>query len=169
MKFKQFISDKKIIIKLIIIAVMLAIDLISKSYFADYFLSGEESYSVFMGFITFTYLENDGAAFGSFAGSTLLLSLVSVAFVVVFVILDLKQKNQNGLYVTAFSFILAGAVGNLVDRICFSYVRDFIKFSIFGFVCNIADILVCFGVVLYILDMIITMCRENRLKRENNE
>jgi len=169
MRFRKFLKNKRIVFKLILIIVMLAIDLISKSYFADYFMSGEESYSIFMGFITLTYLQNDGAAFGSLSGNTFMLSLISIVFVVVFVILDLKQKNQGILYTTAFSFIIAGAIGNLVDRICLSYVRDFIKFSCFGFVCNIADILVCLGVFIYILDMLLCAYKERKVERDTDE
>ena len=119
-----------------------------------YFEAGNEPISILWGMVTFTYVKNTGAAFGSFASSTVILTIISVVFVLVFTVVDYFHNRQSKLYLTGFWLIIAGAMGNFVDRLFLCYVRDFIRLRMFGFVCNIADILICIGVAIYLLDML---------------
>ena len=101
---------------------------------------------------------NTGAAWGIMNGKTGMLILISCIMLVALFIFNKFVGNKNTLYCIAFGLIIGGAVGNLVDRIALSYVRDFIfldfwpTFPVF----NVADSCLCVGAVLmavYILFM----------------
>lgn len=155
MRFKEYIIEKKLIWKIVLVVGLCLIDLLTKAFFAGYFYSGGESIEIIDGVIELTYVENTGAAFGSFGDFTIILTIISGVFIVGFVLFDILYKKRYGkVYITAYTFVIAGALGNFVDRIFFGYVRDFIRLPMFNFVCNIADILICVGVVLYAVDIL---------------
>ena len=100
---------------------------------------------------TIEFVRNYGAAFNIFSGNRLFLSFVSVISTVIlsyFVFIsENKTFNKYGL-----SFILAGSVGNGIDRILNGYVIDFIKIKFINFpVFNIADIAINIGVLILII------------------
>ena len=159
---KITINKKSLIWKIALVILFVLLDLVTKNFFMQYFASGNSEISILSGFLTFTYYENSGAAFGSFSDSTVMLTIISIVFVIVFIIIDLFQNDNSKLYITSFSLIIAGAVGNMIDRIALHYVRDFIKLSIFNFVFNIADACICIGVFLYILNVIISEFRKTK-------
>lgn len=93
-----------------------------------------------------TYTRNTGAAFSSFSGLTWLLSLVSLAAAAVIAVLLWKNYFPGFWGKLSLSFILAGAVGNLIDRVWLGFVTDmfettFMEFAVF----NVADICVVCG------------------------
>ena len=87
---------------------------------------------------------NKGAAFGLFQGYTTLLIIISL-IVLVICIYYYKDKNLR----LGLSFLIAGIIGNLIDRIILGYVRDFIDIGIFP-VFNLADSFNVIGVGLLI-------------------
>ena len=102
-----------------------------------------------------TYTKNTGAAFSSFSGLTWLLALVSLGATVVIAVLIWKNFFPGVWGKLSLSLILAGAVGNLIDRVFLGFVTDmfattFINFAVF----NVADICVTVGgflMVVYVL------------------
>ena len=102
-----------------------------------------------------TYTRNTGAAFSSFSGMTWLLTLVSLGASVVVAVLLAKSYFPGFWGKLSLSLILAGAVGNLIDRAFLGFVTDmfettFMEFAVF----NVADICVVVGgflMVLYVL------------------
>ncbi len=92
----------------------------------------------------FGNVKNYGAAFGILQGYTTFLIIVSLA-VIVICFYYYKYKNLR----LGLSFILAGAIGNLIDRIFLDYVRDFIDLK-FWPVFNLADMFNVIGVILLI-------------------
>ena len=95
-------------------------------------------------------IRNYGAAFNIFTGSRLFLTFVSVISAIILTyfifISESKHINKNGL-----SFILAGTIGNGIDRIFNGYVIDFIKIKFIDFpIFNIADIVINIGVLFLI-------------------
>ena len=97
------------------------------------------------------FVRNYGAAFNIFEGSRLFLSFISVISTIILsyfiFISETKLINKYGL-----SFILAGTIGNGIDRILNGYVIDFIKIKYFNFpVFNIADIAINIGVLILII------------------
>ena len=99
-----------------------------------------------------TYTKNTGAAFSSFSGLTWLLALVSLGASVVIALLIWKNFFPGLWGKLSLSLILAGAVGNLIDRVFLGFVTDmfattFINFAVF----NVADICVTVGGALMIV------------------
>ena len=95
-------------------------------------------------------VQNTGAAWGMFGGKVVGLILVSLLMILALFVFNHFVKNKNTFYCLSFGFIIGGAVGNLIDRIAFNYVRDFIfldfwpTFPVF----NVADSFLCVGAVM---------------------
>ncbi len=108
------------------------------------------------GFFNLTYVRNTGAAFGIFAGSAeifrrpflILVSIIAIGFI--FVMLKRLPEKGTGL-ITALAFILGGAAGNLIDRIVYGEVIDFLDFywgSYHWPAFNLADSFITVGVAI---------------------
>ena len=95
------------------------------------------------------FVKNYGAAFNIFSGNIIFLSFTSVIFSIILIYLILRKNNTKFINYLSYSFILAGAVGNGIDRLVNGYVIDFINLNIINFpVFNIADISINIGFVL---------------------
>lgn len=106
--------------------------------------------TVIPGFFKIEYLKNTGAAWSMLSSKTALLTLVSAVAIGV-MLWYLLTKKTTPVQETALCLMIAGAAGNFIDRLCLSYVRDFLSFNIFGYpfpVFNIADCALCIGVFL---------------------
>jgi len=91
--------------------------------------------------ISLTYCENTGASFSILQGQRAALIAISMIFVTVAVVLLVSGKIKAKLMVLAATLIIAGGIGNLIDRIANGFVVDFIDFKSIGFaVFNFADI-----------------------------
>jgi signal peptidase II len=99
--------------------------------------------------VTFNHTENEGIAFGAFAGRPwLVFGLMTVALVVL-IGFYLKNRTRPGLWL-ATGLLLGGAFGNAIDRVSLGYVRDFISFPHFPSF-NLADVAITFGVIILVL------------------
>lgn len=159
---------KSYIIMAIVVVVGIVIDLVTKILFANA-LAGEDGIVVIPNFFEFVYVENTGAAYGMLGGNIVLLIIITLVFIVGFVVYDYFNHANNWWYVLGMSLILSGAVGNFLDRIFLGYVRDFISIRLFSFVFNIADLLITVGVICFVIYLIISIVRENREKKGNNK
>jgi signal peptidase II len=121
-----------------------------------------QSVSVLAGLLDITYVRNSGAAFGLFASvdssvKAILLNSVAVLVFLVVSAYALRSSHRSIRLQVGFALILGGAVGNLLDRVRFGYVVDFLDFSISGHhwpAFNVADSAICVGVGLLFLDML---------------
>ncbi len=152
---------KKLIFKLslefLLIILLITLDLLTKIYiYGPINLSGVDIILI-KDVLRFTSVENTGASFGIFSDHTLILSIVSLITVIgaiVAQILTAKQFNKP-LFRISLSLIIAGGIGNLVDRFSFGFVRDFIYFELIDFaVFNIADSCLTIGCILLIIFII---------------
>lgn len=93
---------------------------------------------------------NSGAAWGILSGKTITLIIISLLMIVALFLYNHFVKHKSTFYCIAFGFIIGGAVGNLIDRICLGYVRDFIYLDFFPSfpVFNFADSFLCVGAVM---------------------
>ncbi|MGN0961726.1 MAG: signal peptidase II [Christensenellales bacterium] len=146
-----------------IIVVGVVIDLITKIIFANILLNGE--IVLIPSLLKFTYVENTGAAYGMFGGRTWILILISIVFIIGFLLYDIFNHSNNGWYICGVGLILSGAFGNLVDRIFLGYVRDFINIKYFNFVFNFADMFITFGIICFAIYLIISMVKDAKEKK----
>ena len=144
-------------LQLIGVAVILAIDLITKHFVYGAHAENGSTTVAIKGVLEFTSAQNTGASFGFFEGSVLALGIVSlIASIAIAVVMVMSVKLKNGLLATSLAFILGGALGNMVDRLFLGYVRDFIHLPFMKFfgVFNIADNALTIGVVLIVIYLI---------------
>ena len=121
-----------------------------------------QSRTMIAGLFDITYVRNSGAAFGLFASvdSSIKAILLNSVAVLVFLVVSayaLRSSHRSIRLQVGFALILGGAVGNLLDRVRFGYVVDFLDFSISGHhwpAFNVADSAICVGVGLLFLDML---------------
>ncbi len=136
-------------------ALLLAADLISKSaVFAFLDTRPTHSFIVQEGIFTFYRVENYGMSFGLLSGQTGLLIGITCTVTALLVALVVLRPDTPKLFRISMWMIIAGAIGNVVDRIAFGYVRDFIDYTFletfFGIdfaVGNIADLFVLLGMI----------------------
>lgn len=105
------------------------------------------------GFFHITYVKNTGMAWSMLSGYPQLLALIAAAAVGV-MLWYLLTKKPDRLTAFAVALMAGGALGNLIDRLVYGYVRDFLNFYIFGYdfpVFNIADAALCIGVFLLLI------------------
>ena len=126
------------------------IDRLTKLFFSDLLMYGE-SLPIIRNVLHMTMVHNTGIAFGFFKdyGVTFIVIPVVAIFLLAFNIYYYRQNNEalSRAYIVAFSLILGGAIGNLIDRIVYGYVIDFIDFRIWP-VFNIADSAITIGAIL---------------------
>ena len=103
--------------------------------------------------IRLTRVHNIGGALGIFPGSGALFLAVSSAVSAWIVFFMLSHRKQNALMGTGLALLLGGALGNLIDRISYGYVLDFLEFRGL-FVNNFADVCVSVGAVLIFIHVL---------------
>lgn len=115
---------------LAIAAFVVVLDQISKSWVRSHLEFGETVPLV--GCLSFTYVRNTGSAFGLFANQAFLLTLVAIVGLVVILLLYRYLSKFSILGVSALGLVFGGALGNLIDRLRFGYVTDFIDVRLWG-------------------------------------
>jgi len=119
-----------------------------------------DSIEIIPGWLNLTHIENTGAAFGLLGGVELpykaaLLSIVAVIALLGFAVYSTLASPHDRIARLGFALIIAGAAGNLFDRIRFGAVTDFVDVVLWGWhfwVFNVADSAITVGVVVVILD-----------------
>jgi signal peptidase II len=109
--------------------------------------------------LNFTYVENTGVSFGLFGGGEARWVLTAFSIVVAGGLAWWALKAERRLLVAAIGLVIGGAIGNVIDRIRFGYVVDFVDFSgtgVFPWVFNVADSAITVGVALLILDSVMS-------------
>ena len=147
---------------LIPFAIILAADQITKFLVAKNMAVGE-SFTLIPKFMDITYVQNQGAAFGIFQGRKALLIVVSLLIfaAVIWYIVHYKPKSRWIMW--SLTMIIAGGLGNLIDRVALSYVRDFLDetFTKYNFpVFNIADCAITIGAIMLALHVLIGGIRD---------
>lgn len=135
----------------IIIGIVLAVvDQIIK-YFVSLYLQPIGSVSVIDNLFKLTYVENKGVAFGMFSDMRwLFVALTSV--LLFFIIFYMFKKRPSGkMFYIASGLIIGGGIGNLIDRLLYGYVIDYLSLSFFSPVCNFADYCITIGTALLII------------------
>ena len=142
--------NKEFKINLILVSIVFILDQISKyiiSLNIEYFLNK----NIFI--FSINYLRNYGAAFNIFEGNRIFLSLISILSSIILIYFIFVKERLNPLDRYGLSLILAGSLGNGIDRMIKGYVIDFINFKLFDFpIFNIADIAINIGCIILIFN-----------------
>jgi signal peptidase II len=131
---------------------IIAVDHWTKTVIANHFLPGE-SRIVIPHVLYITYVQNQHGAFGLFGTHPLLLTAAASAVLIGFYLWYRREGAAAPVHI-AFALIFGGAVGNIIDRLRFGYVHDFIDFR-FWPVFNVADSAITIGVGLLLLQMLV--------------
>ncbi len=139
---------------------ILIVDQLTKAWILDG-LSLREVGQVFVWppLLNFSYVENTGVSFGLFGGGGARWVLAVFSILVAGILAWWALKAERRLLAIAIGLVIGGAVGNVIDRIRFGYVVDFVDVSGIGFfpwVFNVADSAITIGVGLLILDSILS-------------
>jgi signal peptidase II len=129
----------------VIVFIILSLDQATKIYLSR-ILRLNESIPVIKNFLDITMVHNRGAAFGIFRNQVYLF-IISAILAILLVVFNLKNNKHNKYYLISLSLILAGAIGNLIDRVRLGYVIDFLNFH-FWPVFNVADSAITIGAVM---------------------
>lgn len=178
-KTKAFLADwtqvakKKwwlYIVELAVIAVILIADLLSKKYVWN-FLDQNGVQENVIGLFNLVKVKNEGAGFGIFQGKTIGLTVITfIVVIAICVYLFFALKETEWLRISLV-FITAGGIGNIVDRIAFGYVRDFIQFSFWDSfpVFNVADSFVTVGALMLVVVLIVMLVQEGKKNQKEFE
>ena len=155
-------SQLNIFLSLSIVSLVIFLDRITKVFFSKILSSGE-SLPVLRGILEMTLVHNTGIAFGLFKDQGVVFIIIPVIAIALLIYNIFYYKNNDQelsrTYIIAFSLILAGAVGNLIDRVYYGYVIDFIDLQIWP-VFNIADSSITIGAVIIALKCILMTGRQ---------
>lgn len=112
-------------------------------------LDFETGLTIIPHFFYLNYQGNSGAAFSMFSGKTIALIVFTLIMLIGMIILDyfISKRSKNTWFYTGMILFYAGGVGNLIDRLFLGYVRDFIYFTFFPTVFNLADVCLVVGVI----------------------
>ena len=143
-------SQFDIFLAVIVTLLIVCVDRLTKNFFIDLLMYGE-SLPIIRNVLHMTMVHNTGIAFGFFKdqGITFIIIPIVAILLLGFNIYYYRQNNDalSRVYIVAISLILGGAIGNLIDRIMYGHVIDFIDFRVWP-VFNIADSAITVGAIL---------------------
>jgi signal peptidase II len=129
----------------------------------------DESRPVIEGFFNLSYVRNDGAAWNILSGHGIVLILVSVAVLVLLFFYRRSFLQEQLSHKILLGLLVGGIVGNLIDRIRFGWVTDFLDFQFGSYnypSFNVADSAICIAVVFYI---VLNLLEERKKKAGSGE
>lgn len=141
-----------LLFSLLVVVGLVGVDQLTK-YYAVLFLKEQPSVVLWDNVFELKYIPNDGIAFSLFEGYYwLIIPITALAMVFVFILLWRSSLSRHWMFKTSCILILAGGVGNLIDRVVFGYVVDFLYFRLIDFpVFNVADCFVVIGAAVLII------------------
>lgn len=129
------------------------IDQISKIVLS-FFMTLNTSITIIPNFFYLTYVKNTGAAFSTFIGFRWLFVIVSIIALNLIYIFFIKDKDLKKYEIIVYAMLLSGIIGNMIDRIIYGYVIDFLDFVIFNYdfaIFNIADSFIVISVIILLI------------------
>ena len=152
-----------------LIVAILVLDQLSKWWVVRHIAPGEYVYPIpaIAPFFGITFVQNTGAAFGLFQNANTLLAVLAVIIVAVIVRTMRALPPDRLLTRVALSLLIAGAIGNLIDRLRLGYAIDFVAVGSFARF-NVADSAVSIGVALLLLTWLLEG-RKNPIHDDHEE
>ncbi len=122
--------SNRVYIIIALIASVVVLDQITK-FIVKKLMNLRDSIGIIGDFFQFTYIENPGMAFGLQMENKILFTILSIGAAIVVFIYLYRMRNEKMMLVIALSFIMGGAIGNLIDRLFYGRVVDFLDFEFF--------------------------------------
>jgi len=144
------------------VLIMVALDQAVKQWARLYLRppEGAHSFPILDGLFGFRWATNTGAAFGIFEGGRWFFVILTIVVIIVLLVYEFKLPYTKELMWVRIpmSLILAGAIGNFIDRLLFGYVVDMFEFLFINFpIFNVADVLLVTGTALYAFAVIFVL------------
>lgn len=152
---KQFFRKYFVIVSTVSFALLVLLDQWTKAL-AVTNLKGQNSFVIWKDVLEFHYFENTGAAWGMLKEKQIFFYILTAIFcaLVLFEIFKLHKEARFAPFVYTLTLMLAGAVGNFIDRLVNKYVVDFIYFKLIDFpIFNLADCYITISVVFMLILM----------------
>lgn len=149
---------------ILIILLIIAGDQLSKIWIRSFPYDGQTICNI--GFIQIIHWQNTGVAFGMLQGQVLLLKIVSIVGLIAFSFIGIFVSRRYSYLANipnriAFALIIGGTIGNLIDRLRFGRVTDFIDPGFFP-AFNVADSALTVGVIMIIISLLYQVLHEKR-------
>jgi signal peptidase II len=151
---------KRYSLTFVVVACVVLLDQITK-FFISSNMSVHDSFTVIDGLFNITYIRNTGAAFGFLANASPLVRsffligvTIAVILLIIYYIWNIKAEEK--FFTFPLSLILGGAVGNLIDRVRFGDVIDFLDFYIVSYhwpAFNVADSAISIGAIILLFEV----------------
>lgn len=149
---KQQILTKRNLLWLIATVLIVIVDQVTK-FLVNANMQLHDEVILIKNFFNLYYVRNKGAGLGLFANARWV--FISFTFVIIAICIYLLVKNhfKSTLADISLTFILAGGIGNMIDRLFLGEVIDFFQFQIrfFDFIFNVADVFVTFGTIMFLI------------------
>lgn len=157
-------------VALIIGVILAATDQIIK-YFVSVYLQPVGSVNVINNLLNLTYVENRGVAFGMFTDMRWLFVVITSLMLIAIIFYMFKKRPEGKCFYICAGLIIGGGIGNLIDRILYGYVIDYLSLSFFPPVCNFADYCITIGTILlviYVLFFTDTVTNSKKAEQKND-
>lgn len=113
-----------------------------------------DSISIIPSFFSITYVRNIGAAFSIMENSRILFIIIGfIALILIYKYL-IMNKVLNKYLMISYSMLIGGIIGNMIDRIIYGYVIDYLSFNLFGYnfpIFNLADTFIVVSIIMLLL------------------
>lgn len=153
------------IVWLIVILAVVLLDQVSKILVVN-FLDRSASLDIIKGVFRFTYVENEGAAFGMLSDNRWVFMIISTLAIAGLLVYLWKFRPESKWACVAISFLIGGGIGNMIDRVRLGYVIDFLDFcalpKLWMWVFNVADAFVCVGGGILFVWCVVSLVQETR-------
>ncbi|MBQ9673766.1 MAG: signal peptidase II [Ruminococcus sp.] len=142
-----------IALSLIIAAAVVVIDQVIK-YFVAGSLPEAGTVTAIPHLLDLIYVENRGVAFGMFKDMRWVFVVLTALIICVLIYIMIFKRIKSKLFNISAALIIGGGIGNLIDRVLYGYVIDYLRLSFFSPVCNFADYCITIGTVLMVVYLI---------------
>ena len=133
--------------------VFIFLDQITKGLI-NLYMNLNDNINIINNFFSLTYVHNYGAAFSMFDGARYIFIIIAIIALNLIYMFFIKNKDLKNFEIVIYSLLLSGIIGNLIDRVIYGYVIDFLDFTIFGYdfaIFNIADCFIVISVILLLI------------------
>ncbi len=160
---KKIITDYTVYTLIIVLGI--ALDRLTKRL-AVRFLRPVTSFPVIEDVLHFTFVRNSGAAFGMLSDHRWIFMTVSTVAIIAMTVFLYMRKAPSMLYAASIAAIVSGGIGNMIDRVAYGYVVDFIDVQFIDFaVFNVADCFVTVGAVCLVILLIADLIKDTASKK----